>query len=130
MAKSFYDFGYGIIIFHFRVCYSGCSEKVLSTEKSMISPCCGRIYHKDCIQNMALTYGRHHLKCPLCSDKESFILEAERIGVYVPFKDADWEIPENEEFYQHTNMNEQYTTCDAKNCACNKGRKYSLPGTR
>ena len=58
------------------------------------------------------------------------ISEAERIGVYIPFKDADWEIPENEEFYQHTNMNEQYTTCDAKNCACNKGRKYSLPGTR
>ena len=29
---------------------------------------------------MGLTYGRHHLKCPLCSDKESFILEAERIG--------------------------------------------------
>ena len=53
---------------------------MLPTEKSMISPCCGRIYHKDCIQNMGLTYGRHHLKCPLCSDKESFILEAERIG--------------------------------------------------
>ena len=63
-----------IMIFFFRICYSGCSEKVLETEKSLISTCCGRAFHKDCVQNMALTYGRHHLKCPLCSDKESFIL--------------------------------------------------------
>ena len=65
---------YSIMIFFFRICYSGCSEKVLETEKSLISTCCGRAFHKDCVQNMALTYGRHHLKCPLCSDKESFIL--------------------------------------------------------
>ena len=81
---------------------------------------------------MAVSYGRHHFKCPMCQDtsKQAFTQEAEKIGVYIPVKDADWEKPENEDFYHHSEMNEAYSQCDAETCYCNKGRKYQLQGSR
>ena len=57
----------------------------------MISPCCGRRYHLDCIQNWASTSRIYHFKCPSCSDKQNFLMEAIAIGIYVPIADAAWE---------------------------------------
>ena len=57
----------------------------------MISPCCGRKYHLDCIQSMASASGRHHFKCPACSVKDIFLEAAIAIGIYVPEQDAAWE---------------------------------------
>lgn len=113
-----------------KICMSGCQEEVRETERSLISPCCGRIYHTECVQNMAISYGRAHFKCPLCQDKKAFITEAINFGIYIPTKDADWEQPEQEEFYNFQQMGTLYQTCDAKYCACTKGRKFSFPGTR
>ena len=61
-------------------------SEVDKTDPSLISPCCQRIYHFDCVQSMALSYGKAHLKCPMCSDKKKFCEEALNQGVYIPGK--------------------------------------------
>ena len=90
--------------FEDRICMAGCHDKVEQKEQSIVSPCCERIYHSECLQNMSLHYGRSHFKCPMCNDKDKFLEECLNNGLYVPEKDADWERPEEENFYQYQAM--------------------------
>ena len=99
-------------------------------EPSIISPCCQRIYHFDCVQSMALSYGKSHLNCPNCREKNKFCEEALNQGVYIPEKDAEWENPTQESFYNFQAMGELYNSCDANPCACTKGPKFNLAGSR
>ena len=105
------------------MCYESCDIK---KEKSMISPCCGRVFHKKCVQKMALSAGEQLSKCPLCGDekKKEFNKEVENIGVYLPNKDPDWETDES--FYQHNTNQAVHRECNAKICYSNKGTKYSV----
>ena len=50
-------------------------------------------FHKTCVQRFADTSG-YFFKCPLCNNKDDFIEEMKRFGIYVPEKDADWEKPD------------------------------------
>ena len=56
---------------------------------------------------MAFSYGQAHFKCPLCQDKTKFVAEAMNFGVYIPMKDADWEHPDQEGFYNFQQMGER-----------------------
>jgi hypothetical protein len=49
---------------------------------------------------MALTYGRSHYQCPQCKDKSSFTTFSLRSSIYIPLKDAEWEMEEHSGFYQ------------------------------
>ena len=110
-----------IHIFFHKLCFlTGCHELVQKSEKSFISPCCGRIYHTACVQAMANSYGSSHFKCPMCNDKERFAKEAATFGIYIPTKDADWEHPDQEQFYEYQQMGELHQTCDALDCRCTK----------
>ena len=84
----------------------------------MVSPCCGRLFHLQCVQAMATACGRAHFKCPLCSDKKAFVNEAVNFGVYLPEKDAEWEKPELEGFYNFQGMGkslgDKVSACDEK----------------
>ncbi|KAM7536211.1 hypothetical protein Aperf_G00000103791 [Anoplocephala perfoliata] len=48
--------------------------------------------HRECIAGYARSAGLHHLKCPLCLDKRVFIPTIIRFGVWVPDRDASWEL--------------------------------------
>lgn len=95
----------------------------------LVSPCCGRTFHRDCVQKTALQAGKAALKCPACNDKDKFNDEIERCGIYVPHADAQWEMPENSTFYQFEDMLNMYRRCDAVDCSCPRGRDSSKPGS-
>ena len=105
-------------------------SEVEKKDPCIISPCCQRIYHFDCVQSMALSYGKAHLNCPNCREKKKFCEEALNQGVYIPEKDAAWESPNQESFYNFQAMGELYNSCDANPCACTKGPKFNLAGSR
>jgi len=87
---------------------AGCLTDVEENESSMICPCCQRIFHVDCVQSMALSYGRAHIKCPTCGEKSKFSDEALYQGVYIPEKDAAWENPAEESFYNAIILRDQF----------------------
>lgn len=95
----------------------------------LVSPCCGRTFHRDCIQKTALQAGKVSLKCPACNTKDKFNDEMERCGIYIPHADATWEMPENSNFYGFEDMLNLYRNCDAEACLSTKGRDYSKVGT-
>jgi len=95
----------------------------------LVSPCCGRTFHRDCVQKTALQAGKVSLKCPACNTKDKFNEEMERCGIYIPHADATWEMPENSGFYRFEDMLHLYRNCDAVECKSTKGRDYSKPGT-
>lgn len=73
-----------------------CSEPILIDQKSIMFPCCKNGYfHHRCIQKYALTSGSHHFKCPLCSNREVCMKKLEKAGIYIPIRDALWELEEN-----------------------------------
>ena len=78
---------------------------------------------------MALSNGRHHFKCPWCRNQEEFTKESENIGIYIQEKDANWELEENEGFYNFVEMANLYSKCDVSPCQCTKGPLYDLKGT-
>jgi len=96
----------------------------------LVSPCCGRTFHRDCVQKTALQAGKAALKCPACNTKERFNEEMERCGIYIPHADAQWEMPENSNFYRFDDMLHMYRKCDAPTCTCPRGRENSRPGSQ
>jgi len=97
----------------------------------LLSPCCKRTLHRDCVQKLANQAGQGAMKCPGCNTKEAFFEEMERCGIYIPHADAQWEMPENSNFYGFDEMLNLYKKCDAPSCLCPKsrGRQYSRTGT-
>ena len=83
------------------------------------SPCCGKWFHFDCVQRMALTAG-YFFKCPMCNSKDDFENEMKLFGIYIPEQDAAWEREGN----IFDGIYERHGTCDAENCACPQGRTF------
>ncbi|KAL3314405.1 PHD finger protein 11 [Cichlidogyrus casuarinus] len=55
--------------------------------------CCqGSWFHRKCIQKYAISAGLHHVKCPMCSNIDSFIKRLIEVGIWIPDKDASWEL--------------------------------------
>ena len=57
---------------------------MLLVHRSLVGPCCGRMFHLKCLQQMALQAGAAHYKCPLCFDKDKFFTTSVSLGIYVP----------------------------------------------
>ena len=107
-----------------------CYEKVDITRKiikRIRAPCCGRHLHRDCVQRFAMTSGTQHFKCPNCNNHESITKEFKKAGVYIPYKDAEWELPAQSSFYNFQDMYVQTKRCSVKECLCKEkdGRSFN-----
>uniref|UniRef100_A0A8C5F5G6 G2/M-phase specific E3 ubiquitin protein ligase n=1 Tax=Gadus morhua TaxID=8049 RepID=A0A8C5F5G6_GADMO len=78
-------------------------------------------FHRACIQRQAISAGLHFFRCTLCNNKERFQEEMLTMGIYIPERDASWELESNafEELLQ------VYENCDAPDCCCRQGRSHS-----
>ncbi|VDD75044.1 unnamed protein product [Mesocestoides corti] len=55
--------------------------------------CCRPAWmHRDCAAGYARSAGLHHVKCPLCFNRDTFISTLLKFGVWVPDRDASWEL--------------------------------------
>ena len=97
------------------ICYEEISPD-LAEHRSIRVPCCGRYFHRPCIQRYAVISGKEHFKCSNCNDKTKIMKELERMGVYLPVKDADWEDNLYSGFYNYQDMYQQKKTCDVVSC--------------
>ncbi|KAE8289557.1 G2/M phase-specific E3 ubiquitin-protein ligase [Larimichthys crocea] len=78
-------------------------------------------FHRDCVQRQAHSAGLFFFRCTLCNNKESFQEEMLRMGIYIPERDASWELEAN----AYSELLEVYQRCDAFTCLCNNGRTHS-----
>jgi len=101
-----------------------CYEEVPNPKPSydlLWAPCCKKNswYHRECFQKWALSAG-YFFKCPMCSDKKSFIKEMKKMGIYVPDQDASWELEPNAFQGEY----ERHNQCDHPACSCPEGRTH------
>ncbi|XP_055326820.1 PHD finger protein 7-like isoform X2 [Sitodiplosis mosellana] len=97
--------------------------------QSIPLPCCNKNAwcHKLCLQKYAQTSG-YFLKCPLCKDSDNFRNFIAERGVFIPDRDAKWEIDDcgTNTFYDFEQHTERPSECEAKICKCHKGRNYQV----
>lgn len=96
-------------------------EPVLSFSVLKCPSCHTSWFHRDCVQRQAHSAGLFFFKCTLCNNKEQFQEEMLRMGIYIPERDASWELEAN----AYSELLEVYTRCDALNCICPNGRTHS-----
>lgn len=77
--------------------------------KFLWAPCCKKksYFHKDCIQQMALSAG-YFFKCPICNNTDQFQKTMKHYGVFIPDRDASWELEPNafqDLLYRHEECN-------------------------
>ncbi|XP_066468208.1 G2/M phase-specific E3 ubiquitin-protein ligase [Tiliqua scincoides] len=93
----------------------------------LTSPCCKNAwFHRDCLQCQALSAGVFFFRCPVCNNKDKFQNEMLRMGIYIPEKDASWELEEN----AYQDLLQCYQHCDARRCLCKNGRDYNEPDSK
>ncbi|XP_028405846.1 uncharacterized protein LOC114528424 [Dendronephthya gigantea] len=86
----------------------------------LATPCCKDVWlHRTCVQEQATVSG-YFFRCPVCNDKEKFVKEMKRMGIYVPDRDAAWEDGNN-----FAELLDKYSSCDSPACKCPLGRKFS-----
>nr|XP_014352071.1 PREDICTED: G2/M phase-specific E3 ubiquitin-protein ligase [Latimeria chalumnae] len=91
------------------------------------SPCCKNSwFHRDCLQHQALSAGMFFFRCTICNNKEKFQQEMLRLGIYIPERDASWEL--EEDAYQE--LFQRYQHCDVTRCHCKMGREYNRPNSK
>ncbi|XP_066539581.1 G2/M phase-specific E3 ubiquitin-protein ligase isoform X2 [Hoplias malabaricus] len=106
------------------ICCSICLENiepVLSYSVLKCPVCHGSWFHRKCVQFQAHSAAMFFFRCTLCNNKEQFQQEMLRMGIYIPERDASWELEEN----AYRDLLEVYQRCDAVKCSCHKGRSYS-----
>ncbi|KAK9534120.1 hypothetical protein VZT92_009189 [Zoarces viviparus] len=96
-------------------------DPVLSYSVLKCPSCHASWFHRDCVQRQAHSAGLFFFRCTLCSNKESFQEEMLRMGIYIPERDASWELEAN----AYSELLEVYARCDALACLCNNGRTHS-----
>uniref|UniRef100_A0A3Q3KRY7 G2/M-phase specific E3 ubiquitin protein ligase n=1 Tax=Mastacembelus armatus TaxID=205130 RepID=A0A3Q3KRY7_9TELE len=96
-------------------------EPVLSYSILKCPSCHASWFHRDCVQRQAQNAGLFFFRCTLCNNKENFQEEMLRMGVYIPERDASWELEEN----AYSELLEVYSRCDALTCLCHSGRTHS-----
>ncbi|XP_055357572.1 G2/M phase-specific E3 ubiquitin-protein ligase-like [Paramacrobiotus metropolitanus] len=57
---------------------------------TLITTCCYRAIHRDCLAGCAVNSGKHHLKCPACNEVNDFRDFCDKVGIHVPNADATW----------------------------------------
>ncbi|XP_077530905.1 E3 ubiquitin-protein ligase PHF7-like [Haemaphysalis longicornis] len=104
-----------------------CAEEMVYPSLSvLVTPCCRHLFHRNCIQQQALSSGSHFFRCGHCNDQESFQKEMQTHGIYIPEQDASWE----QEPHAFEELLFRYSRCDAARCFCPQGRKHSEQGSR
>ncbi|XP_074548313.1 G2/M phase-specific E3 ubiquitin-protein ligase [Halichoeres trimaculatus] len=96
-------------------------EPVLSYSVLKCPSCHTSWFHRDCVQRQAHSAGLFFFRCTLCNNKENFQEEMLRMGIYIPERDASWELEAN----AFSELLEVYTRCDALACLCTNGRTHS-----
>ncbi|XP_027891548.1 G2/M phase-specific E3 ubiquitin-protein ligase isoform X1 [Xiphophorus couchianus] len=99
-------------------------EPVLSYSVLKCPSCHASWFHRDCVQHQAHSAGLFFFRCTLCNNKENFQQEMVRMGIYIPERDASWELEAN----AYSELLEVYNHCDSVTCVCNEGRTYSKKG--
>ncbi|GIY20625.1 hypothetical protein CDAR_555061 [Caerostris darwini] len=103
------------------ICISELSRR--DFEDCLYSPCCRNWFHRACLGAYAFNAGLHFLKCPLCNNVHNFMEEMQFHGIYIPEKDASWELETNA--YQELAYR---PPCKAAVCICPHGPKHSGKG--
>merc|ERR1711971_1334783 len=96
------------------ICHESITPKPGPT--SILAPCCNGAWF-------------HH-KCPLCNNLQEFSGEMQRLGIYLPQRDAlAWNEQENNASFDVSSVSSKAKECGAKVCFCDKeeGRKYNSP---
>ncbi|XP_041668056.1 G2/M phase-specific E3 ubiquitin-protein ligase [Cheilinus undulatus] len=96
-------------------------EPVLSYSILKCPSCHTSWFHRDCVQRQAHSAGLFFFRCTLCNNKENFQEEMIRMGIYIPERDASWELEAN----AFSELLEVYRRCDALTCLCSEGRSHS-----
>nr|XP_061798722.1 G2/M phase-specific E3 ubiquitin-protein ligase-like [Nerophis lumbriciformis] len=78
-------------------------------------------FHRDCVQRQAHSAGLFFFRCTLCNNKDEYQQEMLRMGIYIPERDASWELETN----AYADLLEVYMHCDAHECLCVNGRAHS-----
>ena len=106
--------------------------------------CCKHVCHKICVQKFAYISGMHHFKCSFCNCndlpdsgltesqarlahkcKKRYVAAAQHRGVYIPEKDADWELDSSFDMHES-----EFDKCDIEDengqpaCKCARGTEY------
>ncbi|XP_035529471.1 G2/M phase-specific E3 ubiquitin-protein ligase [Morone saxatilis] len=96
-------------------------EPVLCYSVLKCPSCNASWFHRDCVQRQAHSAGLFFFRCTLCNNKDDFQEEMLRMGIYIPERDASWELEAN----AYSELLEVYNRCDALACLCNDGRSHS-----
>uniref|UniRef100_A0A4W6DIW6 G2/M-phase specific E3 ubiquitin protein ligase n=1 Tax=Lates calcarifer TaxID=8187 RepID=A0A4W6DIW6_LATCA len=96
-------------------------DPVLSYSVLKCPSCHTSWFHRDCVQRQAHSAGLFFFRCTLCNNKESFQEEMLRMGIYIPERDASWELEAN----AYSELLEVYKRCDALTCLCSDGPTHS-----
>lgn len=93
---------------------------------SIPSCCRSGWFHAICIRKAAIFSG-YMFSCPLCGHrKDEFLAAVRNRGIYVPMRDAAWELSQN----AYGSLLFQYRSCDAKKCFCPNGRDFAVKRSR
>ncbi|XP_070698354.1 G2/M phase-specific E3 ubiquitin-protein ligase-like [Pempheris klunzingeri] len=96
-------------------------EPVLCYSVLKCPSCHNSWFHRDCVQRQAHSAGLFFFRCTLCNNKENFQEEMLRMGIFIPERDASWEL----EAEAYSELLVVYRRCDALTCLCNDGRTHS-----
>ncbi|XP_061843656.1 G2/M phase-specific E3 ubiquitin-protein ligase [Nerophis lumbriciformis] len=99
-------------------------DPVLSYHVLKCPSCHGSWFHRDCVQRQAHSAGVFFFRCTLCNNKEEYQEEMKRMGIYMPERDASWEL----EAHAYSELLEVYSNCDAHFCLDDCGRAHSAQG--
>ncbi|KAF1465411.1 G2/M phase-specific E3 ubiquitin-protein ligase, partial [Pygoscelis antarcticus] len=88
---------------------------------TMVCPACKHAwFHRGCIQGQAVCAGISRFQCPLCRDKDLFLLEMLVMGIRIPFRLPSWE-----NSHAYAALSERHSRCDASECLCPGGREQA-----
>uniref|UniRef100_A0A673CCC7 G2/M-phase specific E3 ubiquitin protein ligase n=1 Tax=Sphaeramia orbicularis TaxID=375764 RepID=A0A673CCC7_9TELE len=96
-------------------------DPILSYSVLKCPSCHTSWFHRDCVQRQAHSAGLFFFRCTLCNNKDQFQEEMLRMGIYIPERDASWELETN----AYSELLEVYRRCDAVSCICDRGRTHS-----
>ncbi|XP_055389830.1 PHD finger protein 7-like [Condylostylus longicornis] len=102
------------------ICWESFSRNEPQT-MAISTPCCKNgWFHKWCLQEFANKAG-YFFKCPLCNDTSIFSREIPKSGIFIPQKDADWELEPG----AFEDLLVRPSECSARQCACKSGRNFT-----
>lgn len=97
-----------------------CRDSLRFANDVVQNDCCNSVFHRRCLGSLALSAG-YFFKCPLCNNTDQFRRCMRQKGIFIPDRDASWEL-ENNAFV------DLYTptySCEAKKCVSKRGRKFN-----